>query len=218
MSPTLRHPACGKPAFSLTEMVAVMATMVMLMAAAVNLIHGTGPQSRKTATDMLAGMIEQARTAALTSRSCIVLAMAEPADFAGDAQRCRLAIFMVDAWPDDPAHTVKGTMMGRWRSFESGVVLIGGATGTNENPIDARKLTITCDSPQPFTARVHAIAINPYGGLIYPPGAAPVVMRIAEGGYPNGIATPTRHGPSGTIAENRLKIGRVTARPYRIDG
>jgi hypothetical protein len=43
-------------------------------------------------------------------------------------------------------------------------------------------------------------------------------MRIAEGGYRGGKATPNRRGDSHAISENRLKIGRVTARPCRIDG
>ena len=73
----------GKAAFSLIEMVAVIAILVILMTAGVSLMNGTGSQSRKAGTDMLGGMIEQARTTAITSRSHVVLAVAEPGDLPG---------------------------------------------------------------------------------------------------------------------------------------
>ena len=41
---------------------------------------------------------------------------------------------------------------------------------------------------------------------------------IAEGGYRGGEAKPNMRGEAKTITENRLRIGRVTARPYQIDG
>ena len=45
--------------------------------------------------------------------------------------------------------------------------------------------------------------------------SSPVQLRIAEGGYRNGVAMPVRRGEASGVAENRLKIGRVIARPYR---
>ena len=61
-------------------MVVVIAVLVMLMTAGVIFFSGTGSQSRKAGTDMLTAMIEQARTKAITSRSFVVLAVAEPGD------------------------------------------------------------------------------------------------------------------------------------------
>ena len=67
--------------------------------------------------------------------------------------------------------------------------------------------------------KVHAIAFNSRGGLHYPAGSTPIAMRIAEGGYRDGKATAKQaRASTEAITENRLKIGRVTARPYRIDG
>lgn len=218
MSTTIRNPDRGKPAFSLTEMAAVMAILMILIAAGASLMAGTGSHSRRTGTDLLLGMLEQARTAAITSRSYVVLAVAEPGDLAAGDERCRLGLFKVEAWPDSAKDPVMGIPLCRWRPLETGISLIGGEIDGVENPMDARKLTIACNSPRPLTVQVHAIAFNPRGGLIYPAGSAPVVIRIAEGVYRAGMATPVRRGPSGIIAENRLKIGRVIARPYRIDG
>jgi len=218
ISPKYRRPACGKSAFSLIEMVSVIAVLVILIVAGASLLNGTGSQSRRAATDLLAGMIEQARTAAITSRSCVVLAVAEPGDLPAGDERCRLGLFKVESWPDSPTDTLKGVLMGRWRTLDTGIVLLGGAVNDVENPLDGTELTISYGTAKPLTVKVHAIAFNSCGGLHYPAGSTPVAMRIAEGGYRGGKATPNRSGESGVITESRLKIGRVTSRSYRIDG
>ena len=42
-------------------------------------------------------------------------------------------------------------------------------------------------------------------------------MRVAAGSYRDGKAIPRRNGKNGTVAEQKIKVGRVTARPYRIE-
>lgn len=200
-------------------MTTVIAVLIILMTAGVSLMSGTGSQSRKAGTDMLAGMIEQARTTAITSRSFVVLAVAEPADFPAGEQRCRLGLFKVAAWPANESDPVKGVLMSRWRNLETGIALIGGEVDGVENPLDGAELSITYGTEtKPLTVKVHAIAFNSRGSLHYPAGSTPIAMRIAEGNYRSGKATAFKRGDSGVITENRLKIGRVTARPYRIDG
>lgn len=218
MSPTNRHPACGTPAFSLTEMVAAMAVLVILLATGRVVMDGAGSRARQTGTDLLTAMIEQARTAAITSRSCVVLAVAEPGDLPVADERCRLGLFKVARWPDPATDPVMGELICRWRCLETGIVLIGGEVDGVANPLDANQLTISYGATQQLAARVHAIAFNARGGLLYPVGSSPVAMRIAEGRYRAGKATPNRRGNTAAITENRLQIGRVNARPYRIDG
>jgi type II secretory pathway pseudopilin PulG len=212
------HPVRGKSAFSLIEMVSVIALLVMLIVAGVSLLHGTASQSRRAATDLLAGMIEQARTAALTSRSCVALAVAEPGDLPAGDERCRVALFKVQSWPDSPTDPLQGVLIGRWRTLGSGIVLLGGAVRDLPNPLDGTKLTISYGTAKPMTAQVHVIAFNACGGIHYPVGSMPVAMRIAEGAYRGGKAHPNRLGGPGPSTESRLKIGRVTSRSYRIDG
>jgi prepilin-type N-terminal cleavage/methylation domain-containing protein len=212
------HPGRGKPAFSLIEMVAVIAVLVILMTAGISLMNGTGSQARKAGTDLLTGMIEQARTSAITSRSFVVLAIAEPGDLPAGDERCRLGLFKVESWPQNPSDPVNGVLMSRWRTLETGIALIGGQVDGVDNPLDAAEINISYGTTKPLNVKVHAIAFNSRGGLHHPAGSTPVAMRIAEGSYRNGKATPYRRGENAAITENRMRIGRVTARPYRIDG
>jgi type II secretory pathway pseudopilin PulG len=205
------------PAFSLVEMVAVMAILMTLMAAGVSLTSGSGSLSRRTATDMLGAMIEQARTTAITSRSYAVIAIGEPGDLTAGDERCRLGLFKVATWPEHPEDPIKGVLVSRWRVFDTGVVLIGGDVDGLDNPIDQPEITISYSGDKSGTARVHAIVFNSRGGLHYPVGSSPVALRIAEGNYRNGKATPYQHGDAKIVSENRLQIGRVIGRPHRID-
>jgi hypothetical protein len=199
-------------------MVAVIAVLVILMTAGISLMNGTGSQARKAGTDLLTGMIEQARTSAITSRSFVVLAIAEPGDLPAGDERCRLGLFKVESWPQNPSDPVNGVLMSRWRTLETGIALIGGQVDGVDNPLDAAEINISYGTTKPLNVKVHAIAFNSRGGLHHPAGSTPVAMRIAEGSYRNGKATPYRRGENAAITENRMRIGRVTARPYRIDG
>jgi prepilin-type N-terminal cleavage/methylation domain-containing protein len=218
-SPQRWQPGRGRPAFTLIEIVLVIAVLVILMVAGVSLIGGTGNAARKTAADTLAGMIEQARTAAITSRSYVVLAVAEPGDLPAGDSRCRIGLFKVkpEQWPQNISDPVPAVLMSRWRILENGVVLLGGEVDGLQNPLNTDELVINYGA-NGRSVKAHAIAFNPRGGLHHPVGSNPIAMRVAEGGYRNGIATPNRRADSQAIPENRLKIGRVTARPYRIDG
>jgi prepilin-type N-terminal cleavage/methylation domain-containing protein len=210
-----------KPAFSLIEMVAVIAVLAILMLAGVSLMNGSGPQARKAGADLLAGMIEQARSSAITTRGNVLLAIAEPGDLPAGDERCRLGLFQIkeEDWKDEETEAFKGTLLSRWKTLETGVILLGGKVDGMENPLDGPKRTISYGSDsKPQTVKVRVIGFNSRGGLRLPAGSAPIVMRIAEGNYRNGGATPFKRAGSHAITENRLKISRVTARPYRIDG
>lgn len=211
-----------KAAFSLIEMVAVIAILVTLMTAGVSLMNGSGQQSRKAASDLLTGMIEQARTHAITSRSCVLIAIAEPGDLPSGDERCRVGLFKVEdgKWTDAsmPPAPVPCTQLNRWQALNTGVVLIGGDVDGVANPLDQDEITLKYGGSKNLSVKVYIIAFNSRGGLFFPSGSTPIALRIAEGAYRGGKATANKRGTSGEITENRLKIGRLTARPYRIDG
>jgi prepilin-type N-terminal cleavage/methylation domain-containing protein len=206
---------CRAPAFSLVEMAAVIAIIGTLMTAGVSLLSGTGAQSCKAAADLLTGLVEQAQTTAITSRSHVLLAIAEPGDLAAGDERCRIGLFKIGEWPDSPRSplVLTGVQVKRWQTLETGIVLRGGDVDGVANPLDGEQVTIRYGGTGNPGVKVHMIAFNPRGGLHYPAGSAPVAFRIAEGRYRGGKAvTGPRDG-----SERRLKIGRVTARPYRTD-
>lgn len=202
-------------------MVAVIAILVTLMTAGISLLSGTGNQSRRAGTDLLTGLIEQARTTAITTRSYVVLAIAEPGDLPASDERCRIGLFKVNQedWPEDstpPISISKATLLSRWKTLNSGIVLLGGDVDGVPNPMDGTKMAITYGAN--LNIEVHAIAFNSRGGLLSPAGSTPIVFRVAEGGYRNGEAKPNMRNGQKVVTENLLKVGRVTARPYQIDG
>lgn len=216
-----RIPSFPRPlrlaAFSLIELLAVMAVITLLLAIGIKVLGGTSSQARKTATDALAAAVEQARSKAITSRATVILALAEPGDLPSSDERCRLGLFKVSTWPDS-ATTVEATLLQRWQPLPGGAIPYGGDFEGIRNPYDLPELTIRYQSAgKAVEVSVHAIAFTPRGGLQWPTGSDPVVMRIAEGGYRGGKAMPDLKGESKGVAENRLQIGRVVARPWRID-
>ncbi len=209
-----------KSAFTLIELIVVIAVMSVLLVSGVSLLGGTGPQSRRAAADLLSGLIEQGRTTAITSRSHVLLAIAEPGDLPAEDERFRAALFEVSEWPtgSGPPARLDATLLNRWQTINSGVVLIGGTVDGVENPLDGSKIGIRYGAQNRETEiRVHAIAFTPRGGLKLPAGSQPVAFRVAEGGFRGGKAVPNRRGDDGTITETRLRVGRVIARPYRLD-
>jgi len=217
MSPNHWRADRSMPAFSLIELVAVMAILVILMASGISLMHGTGSQSRKAAMDLLAGMVELARASAINSRCYVVLALAAPGDIPMGDERCRVGLFKVETWPDAATATVQGEFLTRWRTLDSGILLLGGAMDGADNPIDGTPLTISDGAASRRIFTVHALVFNPCGGLHYPIGSLPVALRVAEGVGRASQAASLPFGAAGGIPESRLQIGRVAARSYRID-
>lgn len=211
-------------AFSLIEMSVVIAILLILMTAGISLMNGTGAQARRAGTDMLTGMLEQARTTAITSRSNVILAIAEPGDLPATDERCRIGLFKVlgeKDWPSNTSTPIEAVLLNRWRTLETGVALIGDDVDGIYNPVgkSADEISIKYGpANRPITIKVSAVAFNPRGGLVHPAGSTPIVFRIAEGAYRNGSPKANIRADAAGPSENRLKVGRVTARPYRIDG
>jgi len=213
-SPTPRW----KAAFSLIELLAVIAVITILLTAGIKILGGTSAQARKTGTDALIATIEQGRSSAITTRSIVLMAIAEPGDLPTGDDRARLGLFKITEWPDS-ATSVNGTLLRRWQAIPTGAIPYGGDFEGIRNPFDLPEITVRYQSAgKEIEVQVHAIAFTPRGGLHWPTGSDPVVMRLAEGGYRVGKAVPDRNGEAKTVSENRLRIGRVVARPWRIDG
>jgi len=210
------HPA----AFTLVEMLVVILILSVLMGAGISLLGGTGMQSRKAGADMISGMVDQARTFAITSRADVFLVIAEPGSLPGQDERCRIGLLReIPAPPGSsgsstPAKTYE--LLRRWQTLNTGVVLIGGTVDGVPNPIDEpkEKMTIRQGNGQ-IEADFYQISVNSMGSLALPKGSTPIVLRLAEGAYRGGKPSTNKVQGGSGIAETQLKIGRVMARPYR---
>ncbi|MBU6171706.1 MAG: GspH/FimT family pseudopilin [Verrucomicrobia bacterium] len=207
-----------RPAFSLVELSVAIAILLTLATAGAQLLGHTGIHTRKASTELITSLIEQARNTAITSRRHVILAIAEPGDIANTDERCRLGIFKVDSWPDSFDGVIrKAVQKGRWRALEAGLTISSGSFDDLDNPLDAPEIALQYGSEsKPRSAKVHAIAFNPRGGIVLPASANPVLIRVAAGSYRDGKAIPRHNGISGAVTEQKIKIGRVTARPYQI--
>jgi prepilin-type N-terminal cleavage/methylation domain-containing protein len=210
------HPA----AFTLIEMLVVITILSILMGAGISLLGGTGMQSRKAGADMISGMVDQARTLAITNRADVFLVIAEPGTLPGQDERCRLGLLReVPAPPGSsgsspPAKTYE--LLRRWQTLNTGVVLIGGTVDGVPNPVDVGKVKMTIRQGNgQITADVYQISVNSMGSLALPKGSTPIVLRLAEGAYRSGKPSTNKVEGGSGIAETQLKIGRVMARPYR---
>lgn len=192
--------------------------MMLLMTAGIRVLGGTSSQANKTATDTCIGLIEQARAAAITSRGYVVLAIAEPGDLPEDDNRCLIGLFKLKEWPT-PATTLDGVLLRRWQSLPSGIVLLTGGVKGLRNPRDEPETIIRYQAgQQTIQGNFHILAFNSRGGLHWPAGSDPLALRIAEGAYRNRQPSANSRGANQKIVESTLKIGRLTARPYRFDG
>lgn len=206
--------------FSLLELIAVIAVMTILMAAGVSLMGDSGAKARRATTDLVMGMVEQGRSQAITSNSQVLLAFAEPRDVAGNKdERARLGLFKITKL-DKNTGEATGVMLRRWEVVNTGVAFIGGQAGGFRNIADDVEVNLSYTSGgKSLATKVSGIIFNSRGGRDWPPSPGPVVVRIAEGGYRGEMksASPNYRGESRHVIEDRVKIGRVIARPQRFD-
>lgn len=194
-----------------------MTLMALLLTAGVHAWGDSGARARKQATGEIVSLVEQARATALASRCVVALALAEPGDLAPGDERGLIGIFKIKEWPT-AGEVLEGTLIRRWQALPSGVVILPGAFDGVRNPCDGPETNIRYRAGNQIKeARFHILAFSPRGGLQWPTGSEPVALRIAEGAYRNGKPEPNNRGSARAVAENVLKIGRVTARPYPFD-
>ena len=187
-----RHRDRLVPAFSLVETLVVIAIAGALLAIGLSLSGKSGDRARRDATERLASIVEQARTAAITRRTTVVLAIAPPDEEHGAT---RLGLFEV-ARPPRAGEPLDGRPLQRWTPLPDGVAFAGGEIAGLANPLDAAPLELRWQDGE-RSATVHALAFTPRGGLAWPAGSKPVALALGSGA---------------------LRIGRAVARPWSLDG
>ncbi len=201
-------------------MLVVIAILSVLTGAGISLLGGTGQQARKAGADMISGMVDQARSLAINSRSNVYLVIAEPGTLPAQDERYQVALIRevkpptgapvpLPGQPSQPSYE----LVRRWQTLNTGVVLLKGKVGDLENALDGVKQDFTYTSnKKQLTAKLYKLGINSLGSLNR---SNPVILRLAEGAYRNGepIAKKVEGGTG--IAETQLKVGKVIARAFR---
>jgi len=209
----VKRPLLARPrfetGFSLIELLVVMILVGALTTIGLSTMTKTAMSARRTATDQFAAAVEQARTAAITHRKNVILAVAEPR--AGDMdQSCRFGLFEVDELPEDGS-SLEGRQLQRWTVMPDGVLFFEGKVEDFRNLADEDPVQLSWKDGQ-NQATVHALAFNPRGGLLWPNGSDPVAVKIGTGTYRNGKPVAASGG-----GHNSLRIGRVVARPWIVE-
>lgn len=203
--------------FTLVEIVVTITIISILLVTGVSLMGNNGPKSRRATSDLVSAMIEQGRSRAITTHSQVLLAVAEPRDLPIDDSSCRLGLFKLTEF-NEKTGRAKGELLRRWDVVTGGVALIGGDVEGFRNVMDSGEIELSYTSRgRDFNVRVHGLVFNPRGGRQWPVGSSPVIMRVAEGGYRGESRKASANKRDGVVAEDRLKIGRVIARPQRFD-
>lgn len=181
-----------------------------LLAIGLGVFGKTAASARRTATDQFTAMIEQGRTAAITRRKPVVLAIAAPVPGGAD-NNYRIGLFEVDELPERGA-AIAARQLQRWSILPTGVVFFSGAVEGFDNPLDEDEVELSWKDGE-NQARVRILAFNPRGGLSLPAGSEPVAVTLGSGVLRDGQTIPTSDG-----GRNSLRIGRIIARPWRLDG
>lgn len=207
--PQPRNRARVARGFSLIELLVIMGIIGALTAIGMSVIGGTTAKAQRTATDQFTATVEQARTAAITRRKPIILAVARPQGGNLD-EHCRFGLFEVDALPERGGE-LKARQLERWHVVPTGVVFLDGKIQDFENLLDQEEVALSWRDNQEH-AMVQVLAFDTRGGLAWPEGSEPVAIKIGGGTYVNGKPQPIAGG-----GHSSLRIGRVVARPWKLD-
>lgn len=170
----------------------------------------TAASARRTAMDQFTAAVEQARTAAITRRKPVILAIAPPIESTGD-RTLRYGLFEVDSLPEEGG-VLDARQVQRWNLMPDGVVFFPEEIDDLRNVMGEDKVQLKWKDGE-SQAMVHALAFTPRGGLAWPTGSDSVVVKIGSGTYRGGQPVPTADG-----GHSALRIGRIIARPWRLDG
>lgn len=186
--------------FSLLEMACVLAGICVMMGAGIGWLGGVDGRAVREAADRLESELERARSMALASNGTIALAV-EELEKGKPGGGTRVVLLRLSGWRED-AGDVDAERISPWHALPAGVVLTGGGAGGLRNAFDQpeTKVSLKSERSSPMH-RCRLLVVSPRGGLRFPAGSDPLLLRIVDAKKPGN--------------EERLRIGRIVARTWR---
>lgn len=223
----------GRSAFSLIELLVVMAVVSLLLAIAAPSFVSLNP-ARKTGIHELAGFLENARTEAIARRAPRIVAFAD-AGFPGESGALRAyALFEEESEEDDAnenGSTPRYRRLSPWQTLPEGLVFARGgdfevsggeAFRTLHDLVGDRRFAMPTPSGEDGETRpLASLVFGPDGGIRSPgfADADALHLGIIEGfldvSTGKVIPTSTRPSASGRELPNGecLEVGYYTGRP-----
>jgi prepilin-type N-terminal cleavage/methylation domain-containing protein len=219
----------GRSAFSLIELLAVMAVVSLLLAIAAPSFVSLNP-ARKTGIHELAGFLENARAAAIASRAPRIVAFADGA-FPGESGALRAYALFEEETEEENGSTPRFRRLSPWQTLPEGIVFARGgdfeanggeAFRTLHDLAGDRRFAVPNPSGEDGEARpLPSLVFGPDGGIRSPgfADADALHLGIIEGFLDPStgkvIPTATRPSPSGRELPNGecLEVGFYTGRP-----
>jgi len=204
------------PAFTLLELLVVIALLVLLAGLAQVSMSASPGDDRRVACEQLIAMVERARATAVVRRSPVILGLDPPSGSGLRDRGGRVALFQVDSWPCERDAALPAVMLTRWHAIGRGVVFHAGAVEGMGNPIDEAPWRLDLGSGAGGGIGVNALVFDASGRLVYPEGVLPAVLRLAEVSCASGQAVVAEKGVSDAVAEDWVRVGRHSGRPHWI--
>lgn len=207
--------------YTLVEIVVVIAIISIMASVGMSMFAHSTIHERRTAVGTMGAMVDLARNLAIARRREVILAFASPDEIAGHGQALRLGMFLCDErWSVEAAGegVIRCRAVHRWRNLQTGVVLMPGSVGGAEmvNPLDAPVMRLSYGRGYMRSARVHGMVFGVDGGLLWPVGDVPAVLRLVAGSYERGVPVASRKHDMKRPPENVLQVGRGVARAVEV--
>ena len=206
-------------AFSLIELLVVMAIISILLVAAVPIFSNSFNNARQTSREIVKAHLQQARAHAIASGTATAIAI--PVLNSGAALGARgISLFEVENQTGIylPLKDSAGDdrLLQRWEK------LPGNFHFLSSSQVSSAQKTIV-DAPQTLATKYrsqaldcHFIVFSPHGQIVHPASGTPILIALAQAGRQGNSLTLTQKN-AGKPVFDIFQVNRLTGRTHFID-